>query len=51
MRAALIVLLLVPAAALAHPGHGMPSIHLHGFSPEMIVLALLVAAWALLRAR
>jgi hypothetical protein len=48
MRLALI-LFFMAGAAQAHPGHGAPEAHLHGFSPELILLALLVAAWAMIR--
>ena len=51
MRRAAVMLLFAAGAAQAHPGHGMGEIHLHGFSPELILLALLVAAWAILRSR
>jgi hypothetical protein len=43
--------LLAGATAWAHPGHGESTAHLHGFSPELIFLAVLIAAWALLRSR
>ena len=49
--AAAVVLLLTSAVAPAHPGHGMAEGHWHGFSPELVLLALLVAAWAALRAK
>jgi len=49
MHRAAVILFLAAGAAQAHPGHGMGEVHLHGFSPEMILLALLVAAWAVLR--
>jgi hypothetical protein len=42
--------LLLPGAALAHPGHGGLAEHLHA-SPEVLLLAALVAALAILRAR
>jgi hypothetical protein len=48
-RAAAVVLFLSAAAASAHPGHGMADGHWHGFSPELLLLALFVAAWAALR--
>jgi hypothetical protein len=51
MRSAALTLILAAGAAQAHPGHGMGEVHLHGFSPEMILLAVLVAAWAALRSR
>jgi len=51
MRRAAVIFLFAAGAAQAHPGHGMGEIHLHGFSPELILLALLVAAWAILRSR
>jgi hypothetical protein len=35
--------------AMAHPGHGMSDGHWHGFSPELLLLALLVAAWVATR--
>ena len=50
-RAAVMLFLFAAGAAQAHPGHGASEAHLHGFSPEMILLALLVAAWAVLRSR
>ena len=46
-----LILLFAAGTVQAHPGHGMGEIHLHGFSPELILLALLVAAWAILRSR
>ena len=49
--AAAVILSFLAATAQAHPGHGMGEGHLHGFSPELILLALLVAAWAVLRSR
>lgn len=48
---AAIALFLTSAMAYAHPGHGMAEGHWHGFSPELILLALLAAAWAVLRAK
>jgi hypothetical protein len=51
MRSAALTLLLAAGAAQAHPGHGMGEGHWHGFSPELILLAVLVAAWAAYRAR
>jgi hypothetical protein len=51
MHRAAVILLFAAGAAQAHPGHGMSEGHLHGFSPEMILLAVLVAAWAVLRSR
>jgi hypothetical protein len=51
MRSAALILFLAAGAAGAHPGHGAPEIHTHGFSPEMILLVLLIAAWAVLRSR
>jgi len=50
-RAAAVVLLFASATARAHPGHGESAVHLHGFGPELILLALLIAAWLLLRSR
>jgi hypothetical protein len=50
-RAAAVVLSLFIATAQAHPGHGAEPVHLHGFSPELILLAVLIAAWLLLRSR
>jgi hypothetical protein len=50
-RAAAVVLILFSAGALAHPGHGAETVHLHGFSPELVLLAVLIAAWLLLRSR
>jgi|AP12_2_1047962.scaffolds.fasta_scaffold218279_2 hypothetical protein len=49
--AAAVVLCFFAATAQAHPGHGESEVHLHGFNPEMILLALLIAAWLLLRSR
>ena len=51
MRSAALTLILAAGAAQAHPGHGAAEAHLHGFSPEMVLLAVLVAAWAVLRSR
>ena len=45
------MLVFAAGAAQAHPGHGMGEGHLHSFSPELILLAVLVAAWAVLRSR
>jgi hypothetical protein len=50
MRLALI-LFFVAGAAQAHPGHGAAEVHLHGFSPELILLAVLVGAWAVIRSK
>ena len=50
-RATAVVLSIFSATALAHPGHGEPSVHLHGFSPELILLAVLIVAWVVLRSR
>jgi hypothetical protein len=50
-RAAAVVLSFAGATAQAHPGHGEAPVHLHGFSPELILLAVLIAAWAVLRSR
>jgi hypothetical protein len=50
-RAAAVVLSLFATTAQAHPGHGAEPVHLHGFSPELILLAVLIAAWLLLRSR
>ena len=50
-RAAAVVLLLASATARAHPGHGESAVHLHGFSPELILLAVLIVAWLVLRSR
>ncbi len=44
--AATISLLAFASGALAHPGHGMAGGHWHGFSPELLLLALLAAALA-----
>ena len=49
--AAAVILSLLAATAQAHPGHGAVEGHLHGFSPEMILLAALVAVWAAIRSR
>ena len=49
MYRAALIFLFAAGAAQAHPGHGAAEVHLHGFSPELILLALLVAAWAALR--
>ncbi len=43
------ILFLLAGPAGAHPGHGAAEMHLHGLSPELILLALLVAAWAIVR--
>jgi hypothetical protein len=51
MYRAALILFLAAGAAQAHPGHGAAEGHLHGFSPEMLLLAALVAAWAVLRSR
>ena len=51
MHRAAVILFLAAGAAQAHPGHGAAAGHLHGFSPEMILLAVLVAVWAALRSR
>lgn len=51
MYRAALILLWATGAAQAHPGHGAAQGHLHGFSPEMILLAVLVAAWAVMRSR
>ena len=51
MHCAALILFFAAGAAQAHPGHGAAESHLHGFSPELILLALLVAAWAVLRSR
>ena len=48
-RATAVILFLSCAVAYAHPGHGMAAGHWHGFSPELILLALLAAAWAALK--
>lgn len=48
-----LTLLLLPASggAFAHPGHGALEGHFHGLSPELLLLGLLVAAWAVIRSR
>jgi hypothetical protein len=51
MRSAALTLLLAAGAAQAHPGHGMGEGHWHGFSPELLLLALLAATWAAIRSR
>jgi len=51
MHRAALILFFAAGAAQAHPGHGAAEVHLHGFSPEMLLLAALVAAWAVLRSR
>ena len=51
MRSAALTLILAAGAAQAHPGHGAAEAHLHGFSPEMVLLAVLVAAWAAMRSK
>jgi len=51
MHCAALILLFAAGVAQAHPGHGAVEGHLHGFSPEMILLAALVAAWAVVRSR
>ncbi len=45
------VVLLASAPLLAHPGHGAPEAHLHGFAPELLLAAALLAAWLVLRRR
>ena len=50
-RAAAVVLSLFATVAVAHPGHGAEPVHLHGFSPELVLFAVLIAAWLLLRSR
>jgi hypothetical protein len=50
-RAAAVVLSLFSTALWAQPGHGEAAVHLHGFSPELILLAVLIAAWLVLRSR
>lgn len=50
-RAAAVIFFLSSAVAYAHPGHGMAEGHWHGFSPEMLLVAALVAGWLLLRSR
>jgi hypothetical protein len=49
--AAAVVLILLSAAAQAHPGHGESAVHPHGFSPEMILLVLLFALYLVSRSR
>jgi hypothetical protein len=51
MQRAALILFFAAGAAQAHPGHGATDGHLHGFSPELILLALLVAAWTAIRSR
>lgn len=51
MHRAALILLLAAGVAQAHPGHGAVEGHLHGLSPEIILLALLAAAWAAIRSR
>ena len=51
MQRAALILYFAGGAAQAHPGHGAAESHLHGFGPEMILLAALVVAWAVLRSR
>ena len=46
-----LTLFLITGVAEAHPGHGAPEVHLHGFSPELILLALLVGVWAIIRSK
>jgi hypothetical protein len=43
--------LFASATAQAHPGHGESAVHLHGFSPELILLTVLIVAWLVLRSR
>ncbi len=45
------ILFFLNSAAQAHPGHAAPEMHLHGFSPELILLALLAAGWAMIRSK
>jgi hypothetical protein len=40
-RLLLLLVLLAPCGALAHPGHGVALAHVHG---ELVLLALLVGA-------
>jgi hypothetical protein len=51
MHCAAVTLLFAAGAVQAHPGHGAAEGHLHGFSPEMILLAGLIAAWLVYRLR
>ena len=51
MYRAALIFLFAAGAAQAHPGHGAAEVHLHGFSPEMILLAGLIAAWLVYRLR
>ena len=44
------LLLVFSGEALSHPGHGGMEAHLH-VSPEVLLLAALVAALAILRSR
>jgi hypothetical protein len=50
-RAAAVALFFFAASAQAHPGHGEVKVHLHGFNPEIVLLAVLIAAWLVLRSR
>lgn len=50
MKRLSLILLTLPGAAIAHPGHGALESHLH-VSPELLLLAALVAAFALIRTR
>ena len=51
MHRAALILLLAAGAARAHPGHGAVDGHLHGYSPELVLLAILVVAWVAYRSR
>ncbi len=51
MHRAILASLLLVGDVRAHPGHGAAEGHLHGFGPELILLALLLAAWAVLRSK
>jgi hypothetical protein len=47
----ILALLLLAPLAHAHPGHGAPEAHFHGLSAELILLAALVGAWAIVRSK
>lgn len=48
-RAVAVVLSLISSSAQAHPAHGEFAVHLHGFTPEMLLIAALAVAWLWLR--
>ena len=44
MRSAIAALTVFSGQVLAHPGHGAPDGHLHGFGAEHVVLLAVVVA-------